>query len=94
MSAIGFKGSLCSGHGSFSPRPSVEGDDFFTVNGIPVMTDGAIYPNHTDGDSTHSGTAISTRPWFTINGKGVVCEGDPVSCGSIVIVGDNFFEVL
>lgn len=93
MANIGKKGSLCSGHDGFSPRPSVEGDEFFKVNGIAVMTDSALYPDHTDGNSTHSGVAISTRPWFTVNGKGVVCEGDPVSCGSVVINGDAFFKV-
>lgn len=30
------------------------------------------------------------RAWFTVNGKGIVCVGDPVSCGSTVASGDGF----
>lgn len=93
MAEIGIKGSLCSGHGGFPPRPSVEGDAFFTVNGIAVMTDGALFPDHSDGHSSHSGTAVSSRPWFTINGKPVVCNGDVVSCGSVIITGDGLIQV-
>lgn len=93
MAAVGIKGSLCSGHGKFPPRPSVEGEPLMTVNGIPVMTEGALYPDHTDGDTTHSGTAMSSRPWFTVNGKPIVCVGDVVSCGSVVISGDGLLQV-
>ncbi|AEG96722.1 hypothetical protein D0N43_18025 [Klebsiella aerogenes] len=32
----------------------------------------------------HGGQVISTRPWFTVNGKGIVCVSDPISCGSTV----------
>ncbi|RRN23282.1 hypothetical protein DU283_21650 [Escherichia coli] len=46
-----------------------------------------------DGNSTHGGQAISTRAWFTVNGKGIVCVGDPVSCGSTVASGDGLVQV-
>ncbi|EDW2664611.1 hypothetical protein XZ40_004470 [Salmonella enterica subsp. enterica] len=41
----------------------------------------------------HGGQAISTRAWLTVNGKGIVCVGDPVSCGSTVAAGDGLVQV-
>ncbi|HHQ6598062.1 TPA: hypothetical protein ACSTLU_004367 [Serratia fonticola] len=64
-----------------------------TINGVPVMVDGSAFSEHTDGNSVHAGVAVSTRPWITVNGKGVVCKDDPVSCGSIVATGDPLVEV-
>ncbi len=93
MSSIGTKNSVCSGHGNYSSRPPAEAVDFFTVNGIPVLVDGNAYPAHSDGKSSHPGNAMTTRPWFTVAGQGVVCEGDPVSCGSSVTSGDPLLDV-
>lgn len=93
MPAIGVKGALCSGHGGFPPRPDIDGDPLVKINGIPVLVDGNAFAEHSDGKSTHGGTAISTRPWLNVNGKGVVCVGDPVSCGSVVATGDSLVRV-
>ncbi|WP_248947405.1 hypothetical protein [Serratia silvae] len=64
-----------------------------TINGVPVMVDGSLFSAHADIQSVHAGVAVSTRPWLTVNGKGVVCKDDPVSCGSIVATGDPLVEV-
>lgn len=93
MSIIGIKGSLCSGHDNFPPRSDVDGDPLMTINGVPVLVDGNAFAEHSDGNSVHAGTAVSTRPWLTVNGKGVVCVNDPVSCGSVVSSGDPLIEV-
>ncbi|PHM51579.1 PAAR domain-containing protein [Xenorhabdus hominickii] len=93
MSAVGTKNSICSGHGGFPPRPASEGEGLVNVNGIPVLVDGNVFPDHSDSNSTHNGTAISTRPWFTVNGKAICCVDDPVSCGSVVVSGDASFKV-
>lgn len=93
MSGIATSDTICSGHGSFPPRQVAETVPWFTVNGKPIVVDGALFPDHTDGNSTHPGVAISTRPWLSIGGKGVVCINDPVSCGSVVATGDNFVQV-
>ncbi|EBZ5074336.1 alanine racemase [Salmonella enterica subsp. enterica serovar Typhimurium] len=93
MSNIAVKNSVCSGHGGFPSRPPAEAVEFVKVNGIGVLVDGNAYPAHTDGNSSHPGNAVSTRPWFTIGGKPVVCEGDPVSCGSTVTSGDPLVKV-
>jgi uncharacterized Zn-binding protein involved in type VI secretion len=63
------------------------------VNGKPVVVDGNAFPEHSDGNSTHSGVAVSTRQWFAIGGKGVACVDDPVSCGSVIATGDGSFMV-
>ena len=93
MAQVAIKGSVCSGHGGFPPRPDVDGDALVTINGVPVMVNGSAFAEHTDGNSVHGGSAVSTRPWMTIYGKGVVCVGDPVSCGSVVATGDALLEI-
>lgn len=93
MAMIAIQGSICSGHGDFPPRPDVDGEPLLLINGVPVMVDGNAFAEHTDGNDVHSGTAVSTRPWVTINGKGVICVDDPVSCGSTVATGDALVEI-
>ena len=93
MASIGTKNSICSGHGGFPSRPPAEAESLLTINGVEVLVDGKQYPAHSDGNSSHPGQALSTRPWFTINGVAVVCVGDPVSCGSTVAVGDDLVQV-
>jgi len=89
MSKIAVKTSSCSGHGKFPSRPPSEAMDIFTVNGIGVLVQGNAYTYHSDGKTSLEGSALSTRPWITINVMPVVCERDPVSCGSIAISGDQ-----
>lgn len=93
MPAAGTLDSVCSGHDAFPSRQTAEADAGLTINGKPVLVDGKLFPDHTDGNSTHNGTAVTGRPWFTINGKGIVCVNDPVSCGSVVATGEAGFEV-
>lgn len=93
MPNIATLNSICSGHGGFPARPPVEGEPLLLIQGIAVLVDANQYATHTDGNSTHGGQAISSRPWFTVNGKGVVCVGDPISCGSTVAVGDPLVKV-
>lgn len=93
MSAIGVIGSVCSGHGGFPSRPAVSGDSFLKVSGIAVLVDGSAFPVHSDGNSAHAGSAIGSRGWFKINGKNVVCVGDPVDCGSVLASGNSFIQV-
>ncbi|HBK0767346.1 TPA: alanine racemase, partial [Escherichia coli] len=53
MSAIATSDTLCSGHGGFPPRLVAETVPWFTVNGKPIVVDGAMFPSHTDGNSAH-----------------------------------------
>lgn len=93
MPAAGTLDSVCSGHGAFPSRQTAEADAGLTINGKAVLVDGKLFKDHTDGNSTHNGKAVSGRPWFTINGKGIVCVDDQVSCGSTVASGDAGFQV-
>ena len=93
MAMISKQASISSGHGAFPPRPDVDGEPLLMINGVPVMVDGNAFAEHTDGNDVHGGTAVSTRPWVTINGKGVVCVDDPVSCGSTMATGDALVEI-
>lgn len=93
MAQIAIKGSVGSGHGKFPPRASVTGEPLMTINGVPVQVQGDVFPAHTDGHTAHPGTAVSTRSWFTVNGKGVCCVGDPISCGSVIVTGNALVEV-
>lgn len=93
MSAIATKNSICSGHGGFPSRPPVESESLLKINGIDVLVNANQYAQHSDVNSTHGGQAMSTRPWFTVNGKAVVCVGDPVSCGSTVAAGDALVQI-
>ena len=93
MSMIAIQGSVCSGHGDFPPREDVDGEPLLKINGVPVMVDGCAFAEHSDGTGVHAGTAVTTRAWVTINGKGVICMDDPVSCGSTVASGDPLVEI-
>jgi len=93
MAAIGTIQSMDTGHGSFPPRKVSEDVPWFTVNGQPAIVEGDLFPLHSDGHSAHTGKAVTTRGWFSIGGKGVVCVGDPVSCGGTVATGDNSLQI-
>ncbi|MBW6099842.1 hypothetical protein KZ773_27570 [Escherichia coli] len=41
------------------------------------------------GTARTAGKLYQPVAWFTVNGKGIVCVGDPVSCGSTVAAGDG-----
>ncbi|MGX9459454.1 PAAR domain-containing protein (plasmid) [Photobacterium damselae subsp. damselae] len=88
MPSIAIKGSICSGHDGFPPRPSIEGQELFTVNGIPVMATGDAFALHVKPDNPpHGGTAIGSSH-LTINGKKAALVGDAVSCGSTIATGE------
>ncbi|HAT3959708.1 TPA: alanine racemase [Citrobacter freundii] len=92
MSQIATLNSMGSGHAGFPPNPPVTSEPLLTVDGIAVLTDGALFAPHTDGKTAHSGIGLTSRPWFTVNGKGILCDGDTVSCGE-TINGGGFVEV-
>lgn len=94
MPGVAILGSMGSGHDGFVPRASIEGEPLFTVNGIPVMVNGNMFPPHVRPNSTpHAGLAIGTSK-FTINKKPIVMIGDPISCGSVIVTGQELFQVV
>ena len=92
MPAVTRKGDICTGHGCFPPRPSVEGSGNVFVNGIPVHRQGDRWSVHCCDKSCHDGSLSSGSSSVYANGKQVGRIGDPVSCGSAVAEGsDNVF---
>jgi len=71
MPAVTRKGDSCSGHGCWPPRPSVEGADFFTVNGQSVHCQGHAWGPHTCPSipETHSSILGKGAAFFTVNGR-------------------------
>lgn len=93
MAGIALEGSICSGHDGFPPRPSIEGQPLFTVNGVAVHCDGMNWAMHTKPDNPpHGGIGIGSVP-FTINGDKVCIIDDAVSCGSVIVTGDETFQI-
>lgn len=93
MAAVALEGSICSGHGGYPPRASIEGQPKFTVNGVAVHCDGMMWAMHKKPKHPpHAGTGIGSKP-FTINGAKVCVVGDPVSCGSVIVTGDGTFQI-
>ncbi|MCG3884111.1 PAAR domain-containing protein [Photobacterium leiognathi] len=93
MSDIAIKGSMCSGHGAWPPRPSISGQACFTVNGVPVMVTGDAFAPHAAPDNPPHGGTVTGTSHMTINGKTVAMVGDPVSCGSKVATGQPLFTI-
>lgn len=93
MAEVAIEGSLCSGHDGYPPRPAVEGQPLFTVNGTPVHCDGMLWAFHVKPDSPpHTGVGIGSKN-FTINGAPVCVVGDNVSCGSVIVTGNGAFQI-
>ncbi|HIF9347096.1 TPA: PAAR domain-containing protein [Photobacterium damselae] len=93
MPAAAILGSICSGHDGFPPRPSIDGDSRFTINGIPVMVTGSAFSFHSKPKHPpHGGVGIGTSK-LTINGKPICRVGDSVSCGSTIATGQDKFHI-
>lgn len=93
MAYVTCVGDKCTGHGGFSPRPSIEGQSKMRVGGKPVVCVGDAYDKHTDGDSTHGGVLSEGSSSLSIGGKAVGRVGDAVSCGSTVAEGNSKFNI-
>lgn len=93
MAAVALEGSICSGHDGYPPRPSVQGEAKFTVNGVPVHCDGHVWAYHTKPKHPpHTGVGVGSKN-FTVNGAKVCVVGDIVSCGSTIATGDDTFQL-
>jgi len=93
MPDVTLKGHLCTGHGCWPARPSIEGEPRFTVGGIPVHLQGQAWADHCCEDDCHGGVLKTGASRFTVGGRQLGRVGDPVSCGSQVAEGDPRFTV-
>lgn len=81
-------GDICTGHGCYPPRPSVQGSSNVFVNGIPQVRQGDMYAVHCC-KYCHSGSAAVGSPTVYVNGKQKHRIGDAVSCGSKAMTGSS-----
>ena len=85
-------GDSCSGHDSYSPRPSVSGSTNVFVNGIPVHRIGDAWDIHS-ATSSHTGSAIGGSSTVSANGIPLCRIGDAIDCGSTMVTGSpNVFS--
>ena len=90
MTAISYKGSICTGHGCHPPRPNLGGSTNVFVNGKEVHREGDPWDVHCcDGKNCHSSVLESASSTIMANGLGVGRVGDPVACGSAVAEGSS-----
>lgn len=95
MPPVTLKGQACTGHGCWPPRPSIEGEERFRVNGIAVHCQGHAWAAHTCPaiPDTHDSVLAAGSPHFRVNGRQIGRIGDPVACGSKVAEGVAAYRV-
>jgi uncharacterized Zn-binding protein involved in type VI secretion len=96
MPAVTLKGHLCSGHETWPPRASIEGEPRFTVSNEQLHLQGHGWGSHCstkDPFPCHDGKLKAGSQRFTVKGKQVGRVGDPVDCGSTVAQGEERFCV-
>lgn len=88
MTAVTRKGDMCTGHGSFPPRNSIQGSDNVFVNGIAAHREGDGWATHCNPTPIcHASVLASGSSTVFVNGKQIGRVGDPVACGSTVASG-------
>jgi uncharacterized Zn-binding protein involved in type VI secretion len=91
--AVSRLGDICSGHGCFPPRTSVEASSDVFVNGLAVTRVGDHWDTHCCTIICHDGVGEQGSSTVFVNGKAVMRIGDAISCGSVSAQGssDTFF---
>jgi uncharacterized Zn-binding protein involved in type VI secretion len=87
MTQVARKGDLCTGHGGFPPRPSLTGSEDVFINGKPVHRTTDSWAPHTDGTTVHPSTMGQGLSTVLVNGLAIARVGDPVQCGSTILLG-------
>jgi len=86
-------GDVCTGHGCFPSRPSVQGSQNVFVNGIPVIRLGDPYAAHGCAVCVPHGAVLQAGSTMVmVNNRPIGRVGDPLSCGSLVQVGSPNVE--
>nr|DAF18132.1 MAG TPA: Baseplate wedge protein [Caudoviricetes sp.] len=87
------KGDLSAGSDGYKPTPAIEGNEYFTVNGKPVVTVGCHYQDHEkikDGGWHRERYQSEGTSKIFINGIEVAISGDKISCGDTAGEGTGF----
>ncbi len=95
MPPVHLKGMLCTGHGCWPPRPSVQGEPRMTTLGIDVHLQTHALAAHTCPSipETHASVLAAGAPRMTVGGLQIGRIGDPVACGSSLAQGEPRFTV-
>lgn len=80
-------GDLCTGHGGYPSRDSVEGSGDVLINGIPAHRKGDGWAVHCIPTACHAGALAEGSGSVFVNGRPLGRIGDPVDCGSSVQTG-------
>lgn len=89
MPAVTRLGDLCSGHGCWPPRPSIDASQNVKANGIGVMRVGDPYAIHCCKAKCHGGNLVMGSSSVFVNGIAAGRIGDAVSCGSVAARGSS-----
>lgn len=82
---------ICTGHGSFPPRPNsgASGDTYINSRGAHRVGDGYIPHGSPSPSPPHGAVAAAGSPNVFTNSKAQCRIGDPVSCGSAMATGSG-----
>ena len=76
-------GDICTGHGSWPPRPNVGASTNVFINNLGAHRVGDPWDTHCNPvPSCHSSTQTSGSPNVYVNGKKLARIGDSIGCGS------------
>lgn len=81
------KTDVCTGHGCFPSRPSVQGSPNVFVNGLKAHRQGDAWTTHCCMGSCHSSILALGSSTVFVNRRQLGRVGDPVACGSLVATG-------
>lgn len=90
MPKAGQKGNLCTGHGTWPPRPSISGSDNVTIEGKSALRKGDGYAVHCSTVKPypcHAGSQAKGSSTVFVNNKPLARVGDDVSCGGSLAEG-------
>ena len=77
------KGDICTGHGCWPPRPSIQGSPDVFTNAIPQHRITDAWASHAGpGCPPHSSVQCAGSPNVFANTLAVARKGDAVCCGS------------
>lgn len=88
MAGITRLGDMCTGHGSYPPRPNDQASSNVFVNGIGAHRETDHWSPHCN-NSCHDGNLASGSTSVYVNGLPVARIGDPVTCGSSSAQGSS-----
>lgn len=95
MSAVSVHPAKTTGHETYPPVQSTSGEDFWTIDGKPVIVVGTAFGEHSDddGDNLHAPAMSVGSNFVTVNGTPVCRIGDDLDCGDVLASANNFVFV-